>query len=409
MEISLGAITNTCLRNFGGVTQTDSLGQFTIADGTSAGVSITESGNSTSVTEAAGPTNTDTYTVVLKSQPTATVTIEVTSDDPGGAMVRPATLTFTPSNWNSAQMVTVTGVDDSVPQSGGRSVAISHRSTSTDLKYNGNTISIPSVTATVVDDDNTAPSALPAVEFSAAAYSGGEASGSRTVNVALRATPAFTVATEVSCRVSGTATAGEDFTPLAGTVSMAGGSATISITILDDQVADDGETIVLTLIAANGYTVGAQGSATITIADDDGTTPPPSALPVVSITGGGGVGEGEEASFTVTATPAPAPGATISVNVRISDSGNFADSDQTGSRYITIDASGTASFMVTTEDDTTQEEDGRITAAVQGGRGYTPHDSNGSASVTVTDDEVVRLSHPRLRVAAGGAGCPAHG
>ena len=402
VEISLDAITNTGLTNFGGVTQTDSLGQFTIVDVTSAGVSITESGGSTSVTEAAGLRNTDTYTVVLKSQPTATVIIAVTSDDPGAAMVSPATLSFTPSNWNSAQMVTVTGVDDDVDQTGNRSVTISHSATSTDAKYNGNTISIPSVTATVVDDDNTGPSALPAVEFTAAAYSGGEASGNRTINVALRATPAFTAATEVSYRVSGTATAGEDFTPLPGTVSMTGGAGVIPITILQDQMDDDGETIVLTLTAANGYAVGTQGSTTITITDDDGTTPPPSTLPVVSITGGGGVSEGEEASFTVTATPAPAPGATISVNVRISASGDFASSGQTGSRSITIDASGTASFTVTTEDDTIQEEDGRITATVQRGSGYTPHGTTASASVTVADDEVVRLSTSRLRVAAGG-------
>ena len=402
VEISLDAITNTGLTNFGGVTQTDSLAPFTIADGTPTGVSITESGGSTSVTEAAGPTNTDTYTVVLKSQPTATVTIAVTSDDPGAATVSPATLIFAPTNWGTAQTVTVTGVDDDVDQTGNRSVTISHSATSTDAKYNGNTISIPSVTATVVDDDNTGPSALPAVEFAVAAYSGGEASGNRTINVALRATPAFTAATPVSYAVSGTATAGEDFTPLSGTVSMTGGAGAIPITILQDQMDDDGETIVLTLTAANGYTVGTQGSTTITITDDDGTTPPPSTLPVVSITGGGGVSEGEEASFTVTATPAPAPGATISVNVRISASSDFASSGQTGSRSITIDASGTASFTVTTEDDTTQEEDGRIMATVRRGRGYTPHGTTASASVTVADDEVVRLSHSHLRVTAGG-------
>ena len=384
-------LTNTGLTSFGGVTSADNLAPFTIADGTPASVSITESDGSTSVTEAAGPTNTDTYTVVLKTRPTATVAITVKSGDPGAARVSPATLTFDPTNWDKARTVTVTGVDDSGVQSGNRSVIISHSATSTDAKYNGNTIR--DVVATVVDDDSPGPSALPAVEFAAAAYSGGEASGSRTVNVALSATPTFTAATSISYRVSGTATAGEDFTPLPGTVSMTGGAGVIPITILQDQMDDDGETIVLTLIAANGYTVGTQGSTTITITDDDGTTPPPSTLPVVSITGGGGVSEGEEASFTVTATPAPPPGTAISVNVRISASGDFASSGQTGSRSITIDASGTASFTVTTEDDTTQEEDGRITATVRRGSGYTPHGTTASASVTVADDEVVRLSH----------------
>ncbi len=89
--------------------------------------------------------------------------------------------------------------------------------------------------------------------------------------------------------------------------------------------------------------------------------------------------------------------------MNIIDSGDFAGSGQIGSHSITIDASGTASFTVSTERCTTQEEDGRITATVQGGHGYTPHGSSASASVMVTDDEVVRLSTPRLKVAAGGS------
>ena len=105
----------------------------------------------------------------------------------------------------------------------------------------------------------------------------------------------------------------------------------------------------------------------------------------------------------MTATPGPAPGAAISVNLRISASSDFASSGQTGSHSVTIDASGRASFTVTTEDDTIQEEDGRIMATVRRGSGYTPHDTTASASVTVADDEVVRLSHSRLRVAAGGS------
>ena len=401
VDIVSGIITNTGLTHAGGVIPTASLAPFTIADGVLAGVTITESGGSTTVTEAAG-SPTDTYTLVLNSQPTASVTITVTSSDATAATVSPPTLTFTPSNWSSAQAVTVTGVDDRL-RSGNRPVTIRHSATSSHPLYNG--ITIPDVTATVVDTGTTAPSILPAVELGAAAYSGGETSGNRTVNVALSATPAFTAATTISYSVSGTATAGQDFTPLPGTVSITGGSGTIPVTILDDQIDDDGETIILTLTGANGYTLGSQGSTTITIVDDDGMTtpPPPSTLPVVTITGGAAINEGQDARFTVTATPAPAAGEPISVNMRIGDSGDFASSGQTGSRSITIDTSGTASFMVTTEDDTTQEEDGRITATIQPASGYTPHGSTASASVTVTDDEVVMLSTPNLRVVAGGS------
>ena len=55
----------------------------------------------------AGPTS-DSYTVVLNTQPTGNVTITVTSDSQ--TTVSPTTLTFTSANWNIQQTVTVTAV-----------------------------------------------------------------------------------------------------------------------------------------------------------------------------------------------------------------------------------------------------------------------------------------------------------
>jgi len=55
---------------------------------------------------------TETITVVLDRQPLSSVTFSVVSDDAGEVAVDKATLTFTPANWNTAQSVTITGVDD---------------------------------------------------------------------------------------------------------------------------------------------------------------------------------------------------------------------------------------------------------------------------------------------------------
>ncbi|MBT5793871.1 MAG: hypothetical protein HOI10_03265, partial [Deltaproteobacteria bacterium] len=55
---------------------------------------------------------TATFNVALKSAPSANVTVSVTSSDTAEATVSPATLTFTPANYNTTQQVTVTGVDD---------------------------------------------------------------------------------------------------------------------------------------------------------------------------------------------------------------------------------------------------------------------------------------------------------
>lgn len=55
----------------------------------------------------------DTFTAVLTAQPLINVVLEVSSSDPGEATASPAALTFTPADWNSPQLVTITGVDDS--------------------------------------------------------------------------------------------------------------------------------------------------------------------------------------------------------------------------------------------------------------------------------------------------------
>ena len=52
--------------------------------------------------------------MVLTTQPTADVTIGLSSSDTTEGTVAPASLTFTTANWNVAQTVTVTGVDDAL-------------------------------------------------------------------------------------------------------------------------------------------------------------------------------------------------------------------------------------------------------------------------------------------------------
>jgi hypothetical protein len=76
---------------------------------------ITESGGETIVSEHGLPAQkTDTFTVVLDTAPTSNVVLNVVSNDPGEATVSVSTLTFTPGNWNVAQMVTVSGVFDNL-------------------------------------------------------------------------------------------------------------------------------------------------------------------------------------------------------------------------------------------------------------------------------------------------------
>lgn len=79
-------------------------------------------------------------------------------------------------------------------------------------------------------------------------------------------------AATVAYTVSGTATLNSDYTALAGTVDFAAGQATATLTVipLDDELYErTNETVVVTLSAGTGYTVGSPSAATVTISSDE--------------------------------------------------------------------------------------------------------------------------------------------
>ena len=91
----------------------------------------TISGNNT---ESGG---TATFTVKLNTQPSADVLIAVSSSDTTEGTVRPSSLSFTSSNYNSAQTVTVTGIDDSAVDGNKNFRIILAAASSSDSNYNG--------------------------------------------------------------------------------------------------------------------------------------------------------------------------------------------------------------------------------------------------------------------------------
>ena len=96
---------------------------------------VTVSPTSGLVTSEAG--GTATFTVVLNTQPTADVTIALSSSDTTEGTVSPASLTFTNLNWNTAQTVTVTGVDDAVADGNIAYTIVTAAAVSADTDYNG--------------------------------------------------------------------------------------------------------------------------------------------------------------------------------------------------------------------------------------------------------------------------------
>ena len=111
---------------------------------------VTVSESSLNLEEAPGLTsaNQDTYSVVLDTQPAGGNVVIGVSSDNTDVTVNPSTLTFTRTNWDTAQVVTVTagtdadGMDDSA--------TVSHTITTAAVGY-PTTLSIPNVSVNVND------------------------------------------------------------------------------------------------------------------------------------------------------------------------------------------------------------------------------------------------------------------
>ncbi|WP_256872037.1 Calx-beta domain-containing protein [Nostoc sp. TCL26-01] len=118
---------------------------FTIAAPPTPGITVTQSAGSTVVTEGG---NTDSYTLVLRTQPTADVTITL---NPGSQITTDkTTLTFTSANWNIPQTVTVTAVNDTIPE-GNHTSSISHSVSSIDANYSN--VTLPDIAVNITDND----------------------------------------------------------------------------------------------------------------------------------------------------------------------------------------------------------------------------------------------------------------
>lgn len=80
---------------------------------------------------------------------------------------------------------------------------------------------------------------------------------------------------EVNYIVGGTATPGSDYTTLSGTLVIPNGqqSGTITVTPIDDPEIEPIETVILTLSAGAGYTIGVPSSAIVSIISDDVAPP----------------------------------------------------------------------------------------------------------------------------------------
>src|SRR2546429_373872 len=150
----------------------------TNTDDDTAGIAVSPTSGLTT-TEGGG---TATFTVALTSQPTANVTIGLSSSDLTEGTVAPASVTFTPANWNTAQTVTVTGVDDFVVDGDVAYTIVTAAATSTDAGYNG--MNAADVAVTNMDNDTAGISVIPTSGLTTT-----EGGGTATFTMALTSQP----------------------------------------------------------------------------------------------------------------------------------------------------------------------------------------------------------------------------
>lgn len=139
---------------------------------------------------------------------------------------------------------------------------------------------------------------LPRVHFTSSSYVAGEDAGTAVVNVILSATSSDTIRVNYASH-DGTATAGQDYTSVSGTLTFAPGESQKAITVplLDDAVDESDETLTLTLSSTSGAVLGSPATSVLTILDNDDAGPTP--------------------TITPTATPTPVPGRVTRVLIPI--------------------------------------------------------------------------------------------
>ena len=117
----------------------------TVTRAASAGVSVSPTALTVTEEDPVGAG----YTVVLDTLPMVDVTVTVAGHAGTDLTPVPVSLTFTPSNWDTAQTVTVTAGDDVDTEND--TVPLTHGAESTDGNYNG--VGIADVAVTVTDND----------------------------------------------------------------------------------------------------------------------------------------------------------------------------------------------------------------------------------------------------------------
>ena len=298
------------------------------------------------------------YTVVLDTEPTADVTVEIQVPEDAEVAVDVTKLMFTAEDWNQSQTVTVTAAQDADAVADDP-VTLTHVVSGGDYR----SVTVASVAVTILEDD------APTLLITDAEASEGD--GEMAFAVRLSVPSSRTVTVEYAT-ADGTALAGTDYEETTGTLTFSAETTaqTIRVPIIDDDLDEATETFTIALSNPSNATI-EDGEATSVITDND--------LPVVSVTTDlTGVEEGGTVAFTLTRIGDLTVPLTVPVDIK--ERGAFLADGAPTEVTFAVDAA-TTTLLVATDDDQRDEADGAVSATITSG---TTHRVGESASVTVS-------------------------
>jgi hypothetical protein len=237
-------------------------------------------------------------------------------------------------------------------------------------------------TGTIIDDD---AAVVISLQFSAATYTVGEGIGNATITATRAGSSTGAVSVQYATATGGTATAGTDYTAVSGTLNWADGDTankTFTVPITNDALNENNETVNLVLTGpSGGASLGAQGTATLTITDDD-------SQPSLSVSDASVVeGNSGTANLTFNVNLSAASSQIVTVNYATSGGTGTAGTDyQATSGTLTFNPGQTTQqVVVTVNGDTTQEPDETVLLVLSGQTNSTLGNTQGTGTI-INDD-----------------------
>ena len=371
--------------------------QVVITDNDSAGVTITP----TALTALERRSNS--YAVKLNTQPTADVTVAIsghigTALTLSGTTLANGSLTFTSSNWNTPQTVTVTAGAVTADTD----VTLSHGVSGGDY----GSVTAPDVVVTVVDVPENQVTIQVGVSVSRQNLAVPEG-GSNTYEVVLARRPTG----DVTVTVTVDDTANNDVTTAEETLVFTTANWNVPRTVTvraaedDDALTDSGVTISHPVGGANYEGVTAPWlRVTITENDADGVTVSPTTLTVAE-------GDATGVSYTVVLTSQPAGDVTITISGHSGTDLTLSGTTLSGDDELTFTTAnwGTAQAVKVTaaeDDDAVADADVTLVHAISSTDDSTYNalaDRSVTVSITENDADGVSISPTTLTVAEGDA------